>query len=330
MQRADFPAVPAVDDRVVEPEAGTELIGGEIRKALPAEPPHADEQCNIAYVIRSDVAPGYAASTELLTRVDAGADFATDACIRKVGRDPETGSRYLEEISFEVKHKQSQADITARARQLIGRGVRRVFVIHVREDAQGMLHAGPVKEWLARQNDWFELPPHAEIVDRCLSQPVKIQALIDATEADNHVARTLLARNNAVLAEDRRKALEAQKSELGQAHKRELEARIGELGQAHQRELEARIGELGQAHRRELAARIGELGQAHQRELAARAETHARDMQARAIQAILDLCDALAIEVATGRRARMNAMTSDELDALRSAIRARRRWPEDL
>jgi hypothetical protein len=221
MQRAEFP----VDDRAVEPETGTEMIRGQVRKALPAEPPHADRQCDIAYVIRSDVAPGYAASTELLTRVDDEADFATDACIRKIGRDPGTGSRYLEEISFEVKHKQSNADITARARKLIRRGVRRVFAIHVREDEQGVLHAGPVREWLASEDCWLELHPEAEIVDRCLVQPVKVQALINATEANNQVARALLAQDNPVLAEARRNALEAQKRALTEAHARELEAR---------------------------------------------------------------------------------------------------------
>jgi hypothetical protein len=238
MQRADFPAVPVVDDRAVEPETGTEMIRGQVRKALPAEPPHADRQCDIAYVIRSDVAPGYAASTELLTRVDDEADFATDACIRKIGRDPATGSRYLEEISFEVKHKQSSADITARARQLIRRGVRRVFAIHVRED-ESVLHAGPVREWLASEDCWLELHPEAEIVDRCLVHPVKVQALLDATEANNQVARALLAQDNPVLAEARRKALEVQKRALAEDTRKALEARDAE----HARALEARDAE---------------------------------------------------------------------------------------
>jgi hypothetical protein len=274
MQRADVPAVPEVDDRAVKAETGTEMSRGEVRKALPAEPPHADEQCRIASVIAANVAPDYAASTKLLTRVDDNSDFATDACIRKVGLDPVTGSRYLEEISFEVKHKQSQADITERARQLIARGVRRVFAIHVKDDEQGAFKAGPVREWLTRENSWLELHPEAEIKDDCLVQPVKVKALIDATEASNQVARALLAQNNPVLAQDRQRALDAQKRALSEAHQRELEAR--------------------------------------------------------ARGAILDLCDVLAIEVTTERRARMGAMTSEELDELRSAIRAQRRWPEEL
>jgi hypothetical protein len=157
-----------------------------------------------------------------------------------------------------------------------------VFAIHVREDEQGEFKAGPVREWLASEGCWLELHPEAEIEDECLVQPVLVKALIDATEADNQVARTLLAKNNPVLVEDRQKALEARDAE----HAGALQARDAE----HARALQARDAE------------------------------HAR-------QAILDLCEVLAIEVAAGRRARMEAMTSEELDALRSAIRKQRRWP---
>jgi hypothetical protein len=300
MQRADFPAVPAVDDRAVESETGTEMIRGEIRRALPALPPHADEQCRIATVIGTNVVPGYAASTELLTRVADDSDFATDACIRKVGIDPGTRSRYLEEISFEVKHRQSNADMMARARQLIGRGVRRVFAIHVREDEQGVIKAGPVREWLASEGCWLELHPEAEIEDECLVQPVMVKALIDATEADNQVARALLAKNNPVLAVDRQRALDAQKQALAEDRQKALDAQKQALSGAHAREMQAR------------------------------SEAHARELEARDRQAILELCDALAIEVTTERRARMDAMTGEELDALRSAIRTQRCWPGAL
>jgi hypothetical protein len=295
MQRADFPAVPAVDDRVVESETGTEMIRGEIRKALPALPPHADEQCRIASVIGTNVVSGYAASTELLTRVDDDSDFATDACIRKAGIDPGTGSRYLEEISFEVKFTQSNADMRARARQLVGRGVRRVFAIHVREDEQGEFKAGPVREWLASEGSWLELHPETEIDDPCLVQPIRVKALIDATEASNQVARALLAQNNPVLVAARQRALEARDAE----HARAREARDAE----HARALEARDAE-------------------HARALEARDAEHAR-------QAILDLCEVLAIDVTAGRRTRMEAMTSKELDALRGAIREQRCWPQE-
>jgi hypothetical protein len=334
MRSADVPAVPVVDDRAVKPETGTEMVRGQVRKALPAEPPHADEQCRIASVIGTNVVPGYAASTELLTRVDDEADFATDACVRKIGRDPGTGSRYLEEISFEVKHKQSNADLTERARKLVRRGVRRVFAIHVKEDERGVIKAGPVREWLASEDCWLELHPESEIVDRCLVQPVKVQALLDATEASNQVARALLAQNNPVLVEDRQRALDAQRRALVEAHAREVEARDRALAEDRQRALDAQRRALAEAHAREVEARDRALAEDRQGALDAQkralAEAHAREMRARDTRAILDLCDVLAIEVTTERRARMDAMTSEELDALRGAIRARRRWPEGL
>jgi hypothetical protein len=102
--------------------------------------------------------------------------------------------------------------------------VRRVFTIRVREDEQGMLHAGPVREWLASENSWLELHPEAEIVDPCLRLPVAVKAFIDRQEADNQVARALLASNNPVLMEATRRALEAGEKELREAHARKMRA----------------------------------------------------------------------------------------------------------
>jgi hypothetical protein len=100
------------------------------------------------------------------------------------------------------------------------------------------------------------------------------------------VARALLAQNNPVLIENRKRALDAQKRALAGAHARELEA--------HARELEA----------------------------------HAERERQRLRKATVELCDVLAIEITAERRALVDAMASDELDRLRSAIIAQRRWPE--
>src|SRR5690606_37777642 len=134
---------------------------------------------------------------------------------------------------------QSNADITSRVRKLVRRGVRRVFAIHVGDDEDGELRAGPVKEWMAAEDRWRELPPDEDITDRCLMQPIKVQALLDATEAKNQAARALLAQGNAVIAADRHKALEAQKRTLTRAYRKELEARDAEL-RARDAELQAR------------------------------------------------------------------------------------------
>jgi hypothetical protein len=329
---------PAVDDHLVEPESGMEVFRGEVRRAMAGDPPHALEQCNIASVIHLDVAPGYVASTELLTRVDHDSNFATDACIRKDGHDPATGSRYLEEISFEVKHTQSDKDLTERARMLVRRGVRRVFAVKVREDEEGAVEAGPVKEWLAAEDRWVELDPESEIVDRCLKHPIKVKALIEVPEARAQVLRGFVADDHPLLVEDRQKAVAAREQELVAAHAGELAAREQELVAAHAGELAAREQELVAAHAGELAAREQELVAAHAGELAAREQelvaAHARELAARdeqerlRLQAmIVDFCDLLAIELTAERRARMEAMTGTELDTLCDAIRTGRRWP---
>ena len=100
----------APDDRLARPEFGEfgeEVIDGVRIECSPAPAEHADPQCRLAAVASICLAEGYIASTELLTRTEAESDFATDVCVRKAGVDPETGGRYLEELSFEVAHTQT-------------------------------------------------------------------------------------------------------------------------------------------------------------------------------------------------------------------------------
>ena len=52
-------------------------------------------------------------------------DLATDTSVRRAGINPETGERYLEEMVFEVVNTQRLSDVTAKAEELAGRGVRR-------------------------------------------------------------------------------------------------------------------------------------------------------------------------------------------------------------
>ena len=82
---------------------------------------------------------GYVGSTDLLTHVLHGSDFASDTCIRRGGDDPATGGRYLEELAFEVVHEQPLKKVTERAEDWSRRGVRRVIGIFVKK--------GTVEEW---------------------------------------------------------------------------------------------------------------------------------------------------------------------------------------
>ncbi len=132
------------------------------------------------------MAPGFVGSTDLLTRVTANSNFATDTCIRRVGKDPETGRRYLEEFAFEIVSEQSQKQIRDRAEDLSRRGVRRVFAIFVKQ--------GAVHEWSTQAGTWRPLDLDASLTDPCLHRPLAVKALLDASAADNEVARALEAR----------------------------------------------------------------------------------------------------------------------------------------
>ncbi|HEY4564481.1 MAG TPA: hypothetical protein VIJ36_15975, partial [Thermoanaerobaculia bacterium] len=50
---------PRVDDHLVEPEVTRDqIIGGHRVVAMPANPPHADQQSRLDYVLQALVAPG--------------------------------------------------------------------------------------------------------------------------------------------------------------------------------------------------------------------------------------------------------------------------------
>ena len=181
--------MPGVDDRLAVPEAGEEYFDGVRYEVMAGESEHADPQCQLAYVVRACVAEGYVASTELLTRSDIGSDFATDVCVRQAGEDPRTGQRYLEEVSFEVANTQTLADLAARARTLVARGVRRVFAVMVAEQE--------VREWLS--TGWRVRPQRSEIRDRVFKRPLRIRAIVDAADADRLVAEALWAKREPFL-----------------------------------------------------------------------------------------------------------------------------------
>jgi hypothetical protein len=183
--------LPRVDQRLVRPETREEIVRGRRVVALPANPAHGDRHCELDYVIRAHVKEGYIGSTDLLTRSSVNSDFATDTCVRRAGIDPSTGARYLEELAFEIVNKQSLRDMTERAEELTARGVRRVIAIFVQK--------GEVGEWSAKSGGWRKLEPETMFSDPTLAQPFRVRELLDAAEADNAVARALVAKENPVI-----------------------------------------------------------------------------------------------------------------------------------
>jgi hypothetical protein len=205
---ADGPSWPDPDDpddHLVEPGTRYEVFDGERVYVSPARPGHGDVHSQLDKVIGHHVAPGYKASSDLLTRRSRDSDFATDTSVRRTGRNPVTGHRYLEELSFEIFFQESREYARARARKVLASGVRRMFGIFAREryrdsDVDDVVDY-TVAEWSAERDDWVVLAPSDVIADPVLYLPVPVLALIDALASDDAAAHALLAKKNRVLAE---------------------------------------------------------------------------------------------------------------------------------
>ena len=183
---------PRVDDHLVLPEiTRDEIINGRSVVALPAEPNRATWHGDLLYVLRAYVAPGYCGAADLLTRQGERSDFSTDVCIFKGGIDPATGTRYLEEVTFEVVSEHGERDVTEKAEEMHRRGVRRIFAVFVE---------GPrLCEWSPEAQSWRPLNADSWIEDRCLVTPLAVAALLDADLADNAVMDALIAKRNPII-----------------------------------------------------------------------------------------------------------------------------------
>jgi len=180
---------PGVDDHLVVPEVTRdEIIAGKRVIAMPAQPPHADRQSALDHLLQTHVAPGYVASADLITRHAVDSDFASDACVYKEGIDPETGTRYLEEMAFEVVSEQKKRLATEKAALMHRRGVRRIFAI--------FLKGQRVCEWSADSQSWHPLDRGAQIEDPCLVTPLPVAALLDKTAASIAAVRGMAAQGN--------------------------------------------------------------------------------------------------------------------------------------
>lgn len=190
---------PAVDDYLDEPETTRwERVGGQRVWASPSKLEHAAPHMRLDYLVAAHARPGYVGASDLKTRVSDDDEFASDTCLLKDGIDPRTGRRYLEELSFEIVNKRSQAKVDARARAFAARGVRRQIAINVR--------TGTVSEWDKTKGKWRPLDPKRRIHDKCLARPLEVAALLDAARADDEVARALEAKGNPAIEEMKTKS----------------------------------------------------------------------------------------------------------------------------
>jgi hypothetical protein len=201
---------PRVDEHLVVPEVTRdEIIGGRKVVASPAKEPHATQQTRLDYVVEAHVVPGYVAASDLLTRQGETSDFASDTCIYKAGVDPETGTRFLEEIAFEIAAEQDERNVREKALQMHRRGVRRIFAVFVKGNKR-------ICEWSPEIQSWRPLDPGARIEDPCLVAPLSVAALLDAAAADNSVVTALAAKGNLEIRQ-REAAAKSEGEALGKA-----------------------------------------------------------------------------------------------------------------
>src|SRR3954465_9283547 len=181
---------PPLAEHLVEPEVTRdEIIDGRRVVAFPADAPHADQHGRLQYVLQAHVAPGYVAAVDLLTRLDQKSDFASDACVRREGVDPQTGKRHLEELAFEVVSEQREQKVSEKVPRMHRRGVRRIFAIFIK--------SRQVCEWSAEgQGSWRPLALASVIEDPCLAKSLAVAALLDAAAADDAVVQALAAKDN--------------------------------------------------------------------------------------------------------------------------------------
>jgi hypothetical protein len=228
MRLPDRGPFPRVDDHLVEPEVTRdELIGGRRTISMPAKKPHATRQSVLDHLLQAHVAPGYVAATDLLTRQSLDSDFASDACVLKDGDDPATGTRYLEEMVFEVVSKQNVRKATEKALVMHRRGVRRIFAVFVKGE-------GRVCEWSGESRSWQPLDRASQIEDSCLVTPLPVAALLDAAAAAVAVVKGLAAQGNPEL---RRQKDEAKAEGVAESILKVLTARDIAVSEAQRQEI---------------------------------------------------------------------------------------------
>jgi Uma2 family endonuclease len=185
------PELPAIDERLVAPESGYEIDDGKLVRVPPADEPHAARHSIIQALLEAHAADEFMVACDMLMRLSQTSDRAPDASVYPRARDPVTGRRQIDQLAFEIVNTESLADAAKKARDMVNRGVRRVFAIDV-ERTRAL-------EWSRELGTWSSLDLASSIEDPALAVPLPLDALVRSARADDAVARALLAKRNPVL-----------------------------------------------------------------------------------------------------------------------------------
>jgi Uma2 family endonuclease len=182
---------PAVDARLVAPGARYEIEDGVVVRVPPADEPHGTLHAQLSALLEVHAGAARDVAVDMLTRASETSDVAPDVSVFPSARDPVTGGRQLEELAFEIVSTQTLASAGSKAAKLVARGVRRVFAIDLARQR--------ALEWSTELGTWSVLDPTAAIDDPALAVPLPIELLVRGANADDAIARALLAKHNSVL-----------------------------------------------------------------------------------------------------------------------------------
>jgi hypothetical protein len=197
-------SAPLVDDYLDDPDdpdtsGRWERIGNERMEASPATSDHGDPHFELDALIKAHLAEGWVGSTDLKTRVNKKQEYASDTCVRREGIDPDTGSRYLEELVFEVVHKRSAKKTKERARGFAACGVRRQIGIFVKQKK--------IREWQKSEKDWGEpLDLEQSLEDKCMAVALPLAPLFDSALSQVAIVRAYEAKDHPAILEIKEKS----------------------------------------------------------------------------------------------------------------------------
>jgi hypothetical protein len=183
--------LPAVDERLVASESGYEVVDGRIRYVAPADEPHGTRHSKLSALLEVHVGDDFEVACDMLTRLSEQDDQAPDASVFPRARDPLTGGRLIEQLAFEVASTETLSHAGKKAKKLIDRGVRRVFVLDVARQR--------ALEWDTGLASWRPLDHDSSIEDPAFAVSLPLRALVSAAKVDDAIALALLRKRNPVL-----------------------------------------------------------------------------------------------------------------------------------